>query len=68
MKYVKNEGKKVAVVDNEGTKYQGILKNVTKGGFEIEVEVKKKGAQSSMKEVSFNFGQVKTVKTLIDFK
>ena len=66
--YVKNEGKKVAVVDNEGTKYQGILKNVTKGGFEIEVEVKKKGAQSSMKEVSFNFGQVKTVKTLIDFK
>ena len=66
--YVKNEGKKVAVVDNEGSKYQGVLKNVTKGGFEIEVEVKKKGEQSSLKEVSFNFGQVKTVKTLIDFK
>ena len=34
--YYKNEGKKVEVVDNEGTKYAGILKNVTGGGFELE--------------------------------
>jgi ribosome maturation factor RimP len=66
--YFKNEGKKVTVVDNEGTKYQGRLKNITAGGFELEVEVKKKGEQDLIKEISFNFSQIKTVKTFIDFK
>jgi ribosome maturation factor RimP len=41
--YYKNEGKKVEVVDNEGSKYTGIIKNVTTGGFELETEVKVKG-------------------------
>jgi ribosome maturation factor RimP len=66
--YVKNEGKKVVVLDNEGGKYQGVLKNVTVGGFEVEVEVKKKGENPTLKEISFNYGQVKATKTLIDFK
>src|SRR5674536_1214 len=41
--YFKNEGKKVEIVDNEGSKYMGKLKNVTNGGFEIETEIKVKG-------------------------
>ena len=66
--YVKNEGKKVAVLDNEGSKYQGILKNVTTGGFELETEVRKKGEKATLKEISFNYGQIKATKTLIEFK
>lgn len=66
--YVKNEGKKVTVVDDEGIKYEGILKNVTKGGFELEAEVKKKGEKAAVKEISFNYGQIKSAKTLIEFK
>ena len=45
--YYKNEGKKVEVIDNEGSKYSGILKNVTKGGFELETEVKLKEKQKN---------------------
>jgi ribosome maturation factor RimP len=41
--YYKNEGKKVEVIDNEGTRYAGKLKNVTTGGFELETEIKTKG-------------------------
>lgn len=56
--YVKNQGRKVTVVDNEGKQYTGILRNVTTGGFELESEA----------ELSFNFDQVKSVKTVIAFK
>jgi len=38
--YYKNEGRKVDVVDTEGQKYSGKLKNVTTGGFDLETEVK----------------------------
>src|SRR5664279_1965842 len=41
--YLKNEGKKVEVVDNDGTKYTGKLKNITPGGFELETDIKIKG-------------------------
>ena len=41
--YYKNEGKKVEVIDTEGSKYTGKLKNVTKGGFELETEDRVKG-------------------------
>jgi ribosome maturation factor RimP len=66
--YLKNEGKKIAVVDDGGIKYQGILKNVTAGGFELEVDHKIKGEKATIKEISFNYGQVKSAKTLIEFK
>ncbi len=56
--YFKNQGRKVTVVDNEGKQYTGILRNVTTGGFELESET----------ELSFNFDQVKSVKTVIAFK
>ena len=60
--YYKNEGRKVDVVDTEGTKYTGTLKNVTNGGFEITVEIKVKGRSTVEKDISFNFDQVKSTK------
>jgi ribosome maturation factor RimP len=66
--YRKNEGKKVEVTDNDGTKYSGILKNVTNGGFELETEVKVKGRMKEIKEISFNFDQVKSTKAILTIK
>jgi ribosome maturation factor RimP len=66
--YYKNEGKKVEVIDNEGTKSTGILKNITPGGFELETEVKVKGKTKEVKDISFNFDQVKTTKVILTIK
>jgi ribosome maturation factor RimP len=66
--YLKNEGKKVEVTDNDGTKYTGILKNVTPGGFELEAEVKVKGKGKELKEISFNLDQVKTTRVILTIK
>ncbi len=63
--YYKNEGKKVSVVDEEGLKYTGILRNITKGGFELETEVKVKGKAKEIKDVSFNFDQIKSTKIVL---
>jgi len=66
--YYKNEGKKVSVVDNEGLKHTGILKNVTSGGFDLETEKKVKGKSKETKEISFNFDQIKSVKIVLTIK
>lgn len=68
--YIKSQGRKVEVLDNEGVIYTGTLKNVTHGGFEIETEVKVKGKAKEIikKDVSFNFDQIKSVKSIIEFK
>jgi ribosome maturation factor RimP len=66
--YYKNEGRKVEVIDNEGSKLTGILKNVTAGGFELETEVKIKGKTKELKDVSFNFDQVKTTRVILTIK
>ena len=63
--YYKNEGRKVEVTDNEGTKYAGYLRNVTEGGFELETEVKIKGKAREMKEISFNFDQVNSTRVIL---
>ena len=60
--YIKNEGKKVVVLDNDGKKYTGLLKNVTTGGFELETEIKVKGKPKETAALSFNFDQIKYVK------
>jgi Uncharacterized protein conserved in bacteria len=57
--YLKNEGKKVEVTDNEGSKYIGNLKNVTKGGFELETK---------LKLLSFNFEQIKSTRVILTIK
>lgn len=66
--YYKNEGKKIEVIDTEGSKYTGILKNVTVGGFELETEVKVKGKAREMKDVSFNFEKVKSARVVLIIK
>jgi ribosome maturation factor RimP len=66
--YYKNEGKKVSVVDNEGLKYTGILKNVTKGGFDLETEIKIKGKAKEVKDVPFNFDQIKSTRIVLTIK
>ena len=66
--YYKNIGRKVEVTDNEGTKVTGLLKNVNKGGFEIEAELKVKGKGREKKEISFNFEQVKSTREVLSFK
>ncbi len=66
--YLKNEGEKVEVVDNEGSKYTGKLKNVTTGGFELETEKKTKGRPIELKDVSFNFEQIKSTRVILTIK
>ena len=66
--YYRNEGRKVSVVDNEGLKFTGILKNVTKGGFDLETEIKVKGKGKEIKDLPFNFDQIKTVKAVLTIK
>jgi len=66
--YYKNEGRKVAVVDNEGLKYTGVMKNVTTGGFDLETEIKVKGKAKEVRDIPFNFDQVKSAKTVLAIK
>jgi ribosome maturation factor RimP len=66
--YFKNEGRKVEVIDNEGSKYSGKLKNVTEGGFELETEMKIKGKTKELKDVSFNFEQIKSTRVILTIK
>jgi ribosome maturation factor RimP len=66
--YYKNEGRKVEVIDNEGSKFTGKLKNVTVGGFEIETEVKIKGKTKELKDISFNFEQIKSTRVILTIK
>jgi ribosome maturation factor RimP len=66
--YFKNEGKKVEVVDNEGSKYSGKLKNITRGGFELETEKKIKGRAVELKDMSFNFEQIKSTRVILTIK
>lgn len=66
--YYKNEGKKVEVTDNEGSKYTGLLKNVTEGGFELETEIKKKGRTIEYKDISFNLEQIKSTRVILTIK
>ena len=66
--YFKNEGKKVEVVDNEGSKYAGKLKNITRGGFELETEKKTKGRAIELKDMSFNFEQIKSTRVILTIK
>ena len=66
--YFKNQGRRIEVIDNEGIKYTGILKNVTPGGFELETEVKVKGKAKELKELSFNLDQIKSTRVILTIK
>lgn len=66
--YIKNTGKKVEVVDIEGSKYIGKLKNITSGGFELETEIKTKGKPIEQKDISFNIEQLKSTRVILTIK
>lgn len=66
--YLKNQGKKVEVISIEGARFTGHLQNVTSGGFELFTEVKVKGRAKEIKELSFNFDQVKSTKEVLAIK
>jgi len=66
--YYKNEGKKVEVIDNEGNRHTGILKNITNGGFELECEVRSKGKSKEIKDLSFNFESIKSTRVVLTIK
>lgn len=66
--YEKNEGRMVEVLEKEGVKHTGTLKNVTKGGFDLLTEKKIKGKGKEQKVVSFNFEQVKATRVLLTIK
>jgi ribosome maturation factor RimP len=66
--YFKNQGRKVEVFDNDGTKYLGKLKNVTAGGFELETEIKTKGKAIELKDISFNFEQIRSTRVILTIK
>ena len=66
--YFKNEDKKVEVADYEGAKYVGKLKNVTEGGFELETEIKTKERTIELKDISFNFEQIKSTRVILTIK
>ena len=63
--YYKNEGKRIEVIDIDGARFSGNLKNITNGGFELETEVRVKGKPKEIKEISFNFDQVKSAKVFL---
>jgi len=66
--YIKNEGHEVEVVTNAGDKLAGILRNVTSGGFDLEIVKKQKGKEPVTTMASFNYEDVKSVTVKISFK
>ena len=66
--YFKNDGKKVEVIDFEGSKFTGKLKNVTEGGFELETELQIKGKTKELKDISFNLEQIKSTRVILTIK
>jgi len=72
--YRKNQGRQVEVIGTDGNKNRGILKNVTDGGFELEVPVKTgkgtkgKAAEQETTDISFNYEQVKSAREIVTFK
>jgi hypothetical protein len=53
------------VIDIDDTKFDGILKYVTGGGFELETEIRVKGKPMEINDISFNFDQVKSAKIIL---
>ena len=66
--YYKNEGRMVDVVDKQGKKFTGLLKNVTDGGFDLETTTKEKGKKSIPVLISYNYEDVASTKVSIKFK
>ena len=66
--YLKNEGREVEVMTNEGEKLTGVMRNVTVGGFDLEIVRKQKGKEPVTQMTPFNYEDLKSVKVKILFK
>ncbi|MBG0861299.1 MAG: ribosome assembly cofactor RimP [Bacteroidales bacterium] len=66
--YYKNEGEQIMVVDIDDNRFSGKLKNVTEGGFDLEAETRIKGKLGESEDISFNFDQVKSAKTIVTIR
>ena len=71
--YVKNIGREVKVVTNDGVKREGVLKSVSDTGVELEMSRMEKPEGKKKKELivellSFPFEQIKETKIIISFK
>jgi len=69
--YYKNRGNKIEVITQDGLKMKGILNKVTDKGIElgIKTRIKKEKKKKVIPEnISLDFNQIKTAKTVIAFK
>ncbi len=69
--FYKNIGRKIEVIALNGERKEGILKAVNKEGFELESIVSETvvGKRTQIKsQISYSFGDIKTVKLVITFK
>lgn len=69
--YYKNMGKKIEVITQDGLKNKGILNKVTDKGIELGIKArvkKEKKKKVIHKNISLDFDQIKTAKTVIAFK
>ena len=69
--YYKNMGNEIEVITQDGLKNKGVLNKVTDTGIElgIKAQVKKEKKKKVIyKNISFDFNQIKTAKTVIVFK
>jgi ribosome maturation factor RimP len=66
--YLKNQGRMVDVVTNDGDHEKGTLMNVTTGGFDLQVDTRQKNKEIVSVVRFFNFEDVKSVKVIISFK
>jgi ribosome maturation factor RimP len=66
--YRKNTGKRIEVINNNDEKYAGILRNVTTGGFELDTEIITQGKKKELREIFFNFDEVKTAREVLIIK
>ena len=68
--YLKNTGKNVEVLMNDGSKYNGKLLNYTEQETEIEIQVKENNKSKKLinEIIALNNADIKTVKVIISFK
>lgn len=69
--YYKNIGNEIEVITQDGLKNKGILNKVTDKGIELGIKArvkKEKKKKVIHKNISLDFNQIKTAKTVIAFK
>ncbi len=66
--YEMNIGQKVEVLDNDGQKYKGLLKEFKGSSFKLETSKKSKGKKKETTEKDFLIDEIRSVKVKIAFK